>query len=250
MFKSVNTWFVFSIFIGVFAIFVPPANAWYTKLKPGQRPTHFLLTHLSSEALIHFRLYDQEAIYKGSNEPDDHGLQDHTASARRSYQSWNAATKKCRKGDRYWTVRRLARSFHYLQDYGDPTDYLRGSYKNHVRLMAHDMLMQGNWVKGNRQWQSDYHQFYKQAFGMSMKEILNFAKKEARQIGYEIKNQKYQDDRSIQMQLLKTFSLIAACQNRAVELLASRCQQSDPYPEPIFESQPRYDYGSEAAPRP
>lgn len=270
MFKATKYLFVLAMVIGVLAISALPANAWYTRVhnRPGQRPTHFLLAQLSSGAMIHFGFYSQEAVYLGSNEPDDHGLQDHTASARRSSDSFDAAARTCAQGQKKLAVRRLARSFHYLQDVGDPTDYLHGDRKTHVRLMAHQMLSSQPPVQSIRHWQGAYNYFQGKVAGMNLQTTLGYAERVGKQIGTGI-NGIYDDwyrrrqpqseiptrERMVQMRLLEAFGLLVACQDRMVVLFANRCrelasgQQFEAAPRPPA-SRPRTDYGSEAAPRP
>jgi hypothetical protein len=259
--------FVLALVISAISITTLPADAWYTQLRPGQSPTHYFLAELSSNALHHFNLYNHDAIFKGSNEPDDHGLQDHTASKRRSSQSFDAAAKKCAKGDNYWAIRRLARSFHYLQDYGDPTDYLRGGRKDYVRQKAHEMLARGQYVVSNNYWLNSYRHFFGQVANRNLQETLDYANSEAKQIGREInsiydlwyqrgrrQNEVNQRDGAVRQKLLASFGLLAACQDRVVELFDQRCKElgegppivAPPRPTP----QPNFDYPSEAAPRP
>jgi hypothetical protein len=229
---------VFVTVLGIFMFSNNSALAWWS-FPPN--PTHPMMTMLSAGPLREAGLYDPEALYKGSIDPDDKGLfqkmtHEHSWHVKESFL---AAVKECAKKEkvdtpksinekRHWVIRRLARSFHYLQDTIDVTDGL-SSHKDRVRSLANQLLRDGSfrsdtqWVKLVKKEYEIFSQHDIEGIQRILEKICLTEKEAIKKIYGRQKSNTDMKDRQVKMRLKRIFALIAACQNRVIVLLKEQC---------------------------
>jgi hypothetical protein len=203
------------------------AFAWWSM----GRQSHSYLTMLSNMELFKAKLYISDALIKGAKDPDDRSLiqsLSHGSTARRARASFDAACTDYKKEDHYMTATRLARAFHYLQDRADPTKEL-GGYKDGVRDLAHDLLKAGQFKKTSL-WKGMIAHENGLVQESNINNILGRLEFTRKSRASKIKNiyadkslNEEQKKEKVRYELIKTFSTIAACQNRVINIFKGKC---------------------------
>ena len=207
---SVSTFFLF------FLLCPSSINAHWSQLRIGDKPMHFYLILLSYDKFdIHSQKQRDELfkiLFAGSNDPDEHKSLSHDNPDRVRF-SFCAALGDRYGGNNTMATRRLARSFHYLEDYADPTD--KAENKDELRKQAYDFIKEKyNKMKRDPVWSQAISTYSQKVRTSTFEALMAYAKEQTAIIAKALEGEK-----SINENLIRSFALVKVCQDRLIDLL-------------------------------
>jgi hypothetical protein len=209
--------FTFSLY---FLLCPVSVNAHWSQLRIGDKPMHFYLILLSYDKFeIHSQKERNELfniLFAGSNDPDEHKSLSHDNPDRIRF-SLCAALRDRYGGNNTMATRRLARSFHYLADYADPTD--KAKNKNKLRQQAYDFIKEKyNKMKSDPIWNQAISTYSPKVRTSTFETLMAYAKAQTAVIATALDGPSA-NEKSIHENLIRSFALIKVCQDRLIDLL-------------------------------